>query len=270
MNSGKMWKVVRIGLCCSVAMAMLLGFGQTAQAEEIVITVKGMVKSGIDDYGIFKVGRNLAGQPFVIVFTFDDDATTDSFFCDGKPDGIGHYGTITDHPAKAVLTIAGSSYVFGEQENSEWGVFRGIADGCQGDRVAFDVKEGVYPQNSLLLVALAAMKGAPPLNASIDWGAPISRDSGIDPDPTFSAFSIVRQGDFEHYDRGVLIPEKFTVGVAKDSGSQSGQEVTSLEGQSNGHTDAPSPAAKPQKLSLKDRLKQAATDILLHHPNNAP
>jgi len=137
---------------------------ETRAGDGIIITVKGKVSIGHDDYGIFKVGRDLTGQGFTLVFTFSEAANHHHHMCGDQADGTSYFGSAKDVSAKAVLTIGNGSFVFGAQPDRSWGAFRGIPSECMVDEIAMNVKEGVYPQTTLLWVKLQPPPGGKPLN----------------------------------------------------------------------------------------------------------
>ena len=260
------------------------GEGHREQAGgNIVITVKGKVSIGHDDYGIFKVGRNLAGQNFTVVFVFSEGAKRQPHLCGDQSDGTSYLGTAKDVPAKTLLTIGRGSFVFGAQPDSEWGAFRGVASYCMEEKIAFNVKEGIYPQTTLLWVKLQPPEGGQPLNTSIDWSSPVS-SSNLDKNPSLSSFGISRPNDYEHSDQGVLIPESVTVGRGNAGESQPSPENSGAslnmpsDSQSSSADGSPSASSgssnsqgdtKPQP-SLKERLQKAGGVWLHKLPITAP
>lgn len=244
--------------------------GENAQERTgggIVITVKGKVSLGHDDYGIFKVGRNLAGQDFTLVMTISESANHRHHMCGDEADGTSYLGTAKDVPAKAVLTIGNGSFVFGGQPDSSWGAFRGVPSQCMVDKIAMNVKEGIYPQTTLLWVKLQPPPGGKPLNTTIDWHSPLS-SSNLDKSPLLSSFGISHPNDYEHSDHGVLIPESMTIAVGDSASSQadsvvpengaaeSSSNAAKQDPESPAATDGNSTAAKPQQ-SLKDKVRKA-------------
>lgn len=210
------------------------------QAGEVAITVKGKVSIGHDDYGIFKVGRNLAGQNFTLVYTFTKSAQHGSHLCDDKSGGASYFGTAKT-PAKAVLTIGNGSFTFGDTPDSTWGVSRGIPSECTDDEIEMNVKEGIYPQVTLLQVKLQAPPGGVPLNTTIDWNSPLS-SSNLDKSPLLSSFGISHPNDYEHSVHGVLIPESVTI----DAGARGGADLQAetVDGPNGSAVDDTSNAAK--------------------------
>src|SRR5579883_2080060 len=86
----------------------------TAQAHIITITITGTISSGDDLTGVFLSGCtqynpcSLAGQPFTLVFTFDDSLGQQFFGT-----GISYIqATAASNPGTAVLTIHGNSFEF--------------------------------------------------------------------------------------------------------------------------------------------------------------
>jgi len=82
-----------------------------SRASDIEIIVTGTVLSGTDSSGVFGLapGTNLAGKPYVLTFTFDDTAGTESFTSSQS------YikSTATSNPGTAVLQIGSGSFAFG-------------------------------------------------------------------------------------------------------------------------------------------------------------
>jgi hypothetical protein len=248
------------------------GSNEGAHSEgEIVITVKGKVSVGNDDYGIFKVGRNLAGKDFTLVMTFSRAATQHQHMCIDKADGTSYLGSAKDVPAKAILSIGDGSFVFGAQPDSSWGAFRGLTSDCMEDRVVLSFKEGAYPQATLLWVKLQP-SGRLPLNTSISWDSALS-SSQLDQSPNLSSFGISHSGDYEHSDHGVLIPDSVSiqvggasVGPQTDSSQVPADREVSEQGGGEAAQNSAGPAAAanggPQstdgnpKPSLQQQLKK--------------
>lgn len=234
----------------------------------VVITVKGKVSIGHDDYGIFKVGRNLAGQNFTLIFTFAESAQHGSHLCDDKSGGASFFGTAKT-PAEAVLTIGNGSFTFGAEPDSTWAVSRGIPSECTDDEIEMNVKEGIYPQVTLLQVKLQPPPGGRPLNTTIDWNSPLS-SSNLNKSPQLASFGISRPNDYEHSDHGVLIPDSVTIAVGNGSAantqadsvvpSESAEENSNVTKQGDGSPastgGSSTESTKPQQ-SLKDSLRKA-------------
>ena len=253
------------------------GKGHREQAGgNIVITVKGKVSLGHDDYGIFKLGRNLAGQDFTLVMTFSTAASHRQHMCGEKADGTSYLGTSKDVPAKAVLTIGKGAFVFGAQPDSSWGAFRGVVSECMENKVAFNFKEGTYPQTTLLWVKLQAPEGVSPLNTSIDWNSPFS-SANLNKSPLLSSFGISHPGDYEHCDHGVLIPDSVTidVGNAGEAQPSPGSSAAALDAQGDSQSSSNASVGSPpasggsstsqapaQPQSLKDRFRKAVGGLL--------
>src|SRR5271157_2488848 len=117
MNTRSVFSVGRKpGMALTIAV-LLLAMVRPARAKEVVITITGVLGGGYDQLHMFNVGTKLRGnggwdikgQPFTLVFIFDDSR--------GIPvgpkcekSGSGLEGGGKDSPGKAVLTIAGVSY----------------------------------------------------------------------------------------------------------------------------------------------------------------
>jgi hypothetical protein len=93
-----------------------------AVAAEVVITVKGTVApDSFDDDGIFKVGRDLKGQPFTLTITFDASKAEERNN-EGCVSSSVKGSTASGNLARAVLKIGRGSYVFGTKPESRWRV----------------------------------------------------------------------------------------------------------------------------------------------------
>jgi hypothetical protein len=107
-------------LSAVVVAAAFLGAVQTAAAATVTITITGTLTGsgvGIDSFPVFgfPAGASLAGQPFVLVYTFDDtkgEVTLD------PPVQSEISGTGASTPGTAVLWINGQSYCFCQQSSS--------------------------------------------------------------------------------------------------------------------------------------------------------
>lgn len=169
------------GMALTIAV-LLLAMVRPARAKEVVITITGVLGGGYDQLHMFGVGTKLRGnggwdikgQPFTLVFIFDDSK--------GKPvdskcgkSGSGLEGGGKDSPGKAVLTIAGVSYTFGDKKGFSH-IWRDTASSCSDSIFMANVEESVRilqfaPQVDVRIVP---GKGSRTLSQNPDWRAPLS------------------------------------------------------------------------------------------------
>jgi hypothetical protein len=188
-----------------VLSGLFLGALISMRAENVVVTVKGTVVSGGDQYGLFKIGKDLKGQDFTFVFTFDR-----SLAKKGKDGSQCAYGADSDvagtnpsAPATGVLTIGNGSFTFGERSDTTWGAGRLTSSIC------ISIHEGQYPQSEGIDLSLIPARDQRMSN-SPDWHAP-ANDVQYSDEPRFGHFVIVRSRDFEHVTMGTLIVKSVTV-----------------------------------------------------------
>jgi hypothetical protein len=181
----------------------------TLFASTVTVTVEGTVSGG-DQYGIFGVGKDLKGQEFTLVFTFDDANVRkiEGDQCDA-PHSEGK-GSNPSSPAKAVLTIGKGSFTFGNQGNSEWAVSRTLASSCSGSMVGMFIHEGVYPQTEGFDLRLFPAQAKIPLIRSLDWHSPFAA-TGYDNNPENGVFVISHPRDFMRLTKGYLFVKSVTV-----------------------------------------------------------
>jgi hypothetical protein len=106
-----------------------------AKGADVVITVSGTV-NGYDRFPIFGVGKKLPenmgwdlnGQPFTLVFTFDDTkGHANKSHCPNG--GTGRQGEGKQSPGTAILTIGKVSYKFGD-DHSNSAIYREVPGPC--------------------------------------------------------------------------------------------------------------------------------------------
>ena len=104
--------LVRLAFRALMLVLGVMGAGQFAGAALVVVTLTGTVSSGTDTTGVFgPPNSNLAGQPYIAIFTYDDTkGTTSTGSC---ADGTPYYSildpTSTSSPGIATLSIGGSA-----------------------------------------------------------------------------------------------------------------------------------------------------------------
>jgi hypothetical protein len=153
---------------------------------------------------MFGVGKNLEGQPFTLVFSFDDE-TGKKTQDDGCPDSASTItGTHSAFPATAVLTIGTKSFTFGNYPDSLWTAQRQVKSGCSPNLIGFVVSEGHYPQGNAVDIRIVPADGKPPVSESQDWHTPLL-PTEFSPDARYGDFSISRPHDFSTFTSGSLI-----------------------------------------------------------------
>jgi hypothetical protein len=141
-----------------------------AKAANIIVTVTGRIQIGTDNVGIFKLGE-LRGQPFRLVYTFDDTKgrPLDSTAC-GNISGIA--GGEATSPATALLTINGVSVEFGKRSYAHSSTLRSIASECSPSNLLFQVSDGYDEARQVVIVAVHPPPGRT-LTQDPDWRGPL-------------------------------------------------------------------------------------------------
>ena len=230
-----------------------------AVAAEVVITVKGTVApDSFDDDGIFKVGRELKGQPFTLTITFDASKAEERNN-EGCVSSSVKGSTASGNPARAVLKIGTGAYVFGTKPESRWEAWRDAPSGCDvTGGVSFSVFEGTYPQTTILRMPMHP--DGKKLSASVDWhlAIPTMRIG------TVEQFVISHPGDSEHQVRGRLMATSMTL----TSGGQVDEKADATASEEADKTNNPKQPPSPD--GIKDRLKHGVDNILKRLPQMSP
>jgi hypothetical protein len=144
----------RNGALCGALALTMLGGVREAVASTVTVTITGTVFSGEDYSGVFGFApsTDLHGQPFSLVYTFDDTKgaqitnTYGSVVCHTSI-----VNTPTSNPGTAVLKIGSGTWnLFGTLPGGKASSYATLSDGC-GDKsgsveIAFDVTD-VAPYN---------------------------------------------------------------------------------------------------------------------------
>ena len=203
------------GMVLTIAV-LLLAMVRPARAKEVVITITGVLDGGYDQFHMFNVGTKLRGnggwdikgQPFTLVFIFDDSK--------GKPisgrcpnSGTGVEGGGPSSPGKAVLTVAGVSYTFDNKRGSS-GVWREITGQCGTSSFMAHVNEATafFDFAPSVDVKILPGNGSRTLSQNPDWRTPISVTNV---DNQTSCFFISRPGDHSHEAKGCFDIRKLEI-----------------------------------------------------------
>jgi hypothetical protein len=121
-------------------------------------------------------GWDIKGQPFILVYTFDDSkgkASTVNPNCANT--GSGWSGAGVNAPGKAVLTINGVTYTFGEKW-ADAGIWKDINSHCGESRLLIHVTESKGLMNFApgVDVIIKPGGGSPSLSQNPDWKAPLA------------------------------------------------------------------------------------------------
>lgn len=163
----------RLGMTITAILALMLGL-RPIEAAEITATVTGTLNGGGDMLGVFGLRRGMPkGTPYVIVFTFDD---TKGMPMKGRcPGGLtGIVGGGKTSPGKAVLTINGKSYEFGNRPDARSQMWRSIETPCSHSSFGMSVQEGHWSQPSGVNVLITPDYGGKSLTQDKNWRDPIS------------------------------------------------------------------------------------------------
>ena len=159
---------LRLGMVLTAMLLMVMCF-RPASGSEVVITVKGTLNGGRDDYGIFGMGRKMpGGTPYTLVFTFDE--------AKGRPmpaacpnSGSRIVGIGQSSPGIAVLTINGKSFEFGHKPGARSRAWRSIGTVCSESEIGMSVEEGRFPVISGMNIRINPNRGGRSLTQDRDW-----------------------------------------------------------------------------------------------------
>jgi len=191
---------------------MFLAMTLSLSAAEVVATVTGTVNNGQDTFGIFGVGPNLHGQPFVAVFTFDDTKGKPQPPGNTCPDaGTGIEGGGTDSPGKATITIGGKTLAFGATTFRSSDVLRHIATACSESVVIMNVYDRVIPSDTYgINIAVVPKDPKRPITTDPDWRKPVPT-TNVAGNVNTNGFGFSRVGDYWHATAGTLEVETLTI-----------------------------------------------------------
>jgi hypothetical protein len=164
----------RPGITLITIILLLLAIRQMKGAE-VVVTVTGIVRGGSGDMlHIFGTKRDMTGEPFTVVFTFDDTKGKPIKItqCLGTASGV--EGDGEDSPGTAVLTIAGKSYTFGTTKHRHSGTWREITTGCAHSHIVFQVDDNTDKYNVNIELNIRPAAGARSFTQDTDWRHPLS------------------------------------------------------------------------------------------------
>ncbi len=163
---------------------LVLAMVLPAMAKDVSITITGVLDGGYDQFHMFNAGTKLRGnggwdikgQPFILVYTFDDSKgklSTTNPNCANT--GSGWSGAGVNSPGKAVLTINGVTYRFGEKW-ADAGIWKDIASHCGGSRLLIHVTESKGLMNFApgVDVIIKPGQGSRSLSQNPDWKAPFA------------------------------------------------------------------------------------------------
>jgi hypothetical protein len=170
-----------------------------------VITVQGTA-AGEDYLGIFRADKVIPkGTPFTVVFTFND-ARGEAVKVRCPNSGSGVTGSGNNSPGKAVITIGGSSYAFGDSVDSRSTVWRMVPSGCGGGGISMAVSDGRTTG-----IQVTIQPGRAVLTTDADWRTPLSLSKFSAPREG-NTFTVMRSGTFGLTTRAYLTVESVTVG----------------------------------------------------------
>lgn len=199
------------------AWVILLAALRPMSAADIVVTLTGVIAGGYDQFPLFDVGAklrgnagwDLKGQPFTLVYTFDDTKgkPTPPVNCPGAASGI--KGDFDSSPGIVALTIGQKSFTFGTRKDSHSGIWREINSSCSQSVMGLEVMEGGgwSNGNNIFNIRVMPVQGGRSLTQNPDWRAPLSVSN---PDNS-GVFVISRRGDFGHEVKGSLDVKQLTV-----------------------------------------------------------
>ncbi len=107
-----------------IACLMAACLPPTAQAAQVIVTITGTVQSGNDASAVFGTLGDLAGQPFILIFTYDDTEGTSSVgMCPGTGEVYASQieSMSASSPGTAVSQIGknGGQFAFGDGKMGE-------------------------------------------------------------------------------------------------------------------------------------------------------
>lgn len=197
--------------------AMLLLALRPVKAADIVVTLTGVIAGGYDQFPLLNVGTklrgnagwDLKGQPFTLVYTFDDTKgkPTPPVNCPGGASGI--KGDFNSSPGIVTLTIGEKSFTFGTRKDSHSGIWREINSSCSQSVMGLEVMEGGgwSNGNNIFNIRVMPAEGGRSLTQNPNWRAPLSVSN---PDNS-GVFVISHRGDFGHEVKGSLDVKQLTV-----------------------------------------------------------
>ena len=208
-------RTTRVLNCARRKLGMLLAMvlcAMTLSAAEVVATLTGIVRNGRDTFGIFGVGPNLNGQPFVAVFTFDDRKGKPQPPGNTCPDaGTGIEGAGPDSPGKATITIAGKTLSFGATRFTSSDVLRNIATKCSESVVIMNVYDRVIPLETYgINISVFPKDPKRPITTDPDWRTPVAT-TNVAGSLNTNGFGFTRVGDYWHATGGTLEVETLTI-----------------------------------------------------------
>jgi hypothetical protein len=211
------------------ALFLLLMTLRPAKGAEILITVTGVIYKGYDQFHMFGVGKvqggtdslDLKGEPFTLVFTFDDAKGKPELPNLCKDSGTGITGRFATSPGKAVLTIGTGSFTFGTLKESISSAWRSILGPCSTSSITAEVHDGEGFDNgkSIINVSLFPAKPMTSLTQKPDWRSPLSVTENLN---NSGGFFISKRGDFRHEAKADFDVKSVTVS-AGGKGSATGQ-----------------------------------------------
>jgi hypothetical protein len=206
----------RPGMTLTIALLLLAAL-RPAKGAEIVITLTGVIAGGYDQFPLFGVGTklrgnagwDLKGQPFTLVYTFDDTKgkPTPPENCAGAASGI--KGDFDSSPGVVTLTIGEKSVTVGTRKDSHSGIWREINSSCSQSMMGLEVMEGGgwSNGNNIFNIRVMPVQGGRSLTQNPDWKAPLTVTN---PDNS-GVFVISRRGDFGHEVKGSLDIKKMVI-----------------------------------------------------------
>jgi len=164
---------MRLGMVLTAMLLMVMCF-RPASGSDVVITVKGTLNGGRDNYGIFGMGKNMPkGTPYTLVFTFDE--------AKGRPmpaacpnSGSRIVGIGQGSPGTAVITINGKSFEFGHKPDARSRAWRSIVTVCSESEIGMAVEEGHYSLATGVNIRINPNLGSRSLTQDRDWRSPVA------------------------------------------------------------------------------------------------
>jgi hypothetical protein len=179
-----------------------------SRGKDVVVTIKGQLISGMDNFHIFDVGLNLNYQPFTLVYTFDTTKGRRITSRPACPDtGSGIEGDGENSPGTAVLTVGDRSVTFGKQAIRHSGAWREIDSSCSQGQIVFAISESII--NNGVDVRIHGVKSDVALTPNPDWTAPLST-TDIEKWATFSGF-VIDAGDYRRAAKANFIFESLKI-----------------------------------------------------------
>ena len=201
---------LRLGMILTLMVLMVMCF-RPANGSEVVITVKGEINGGRDDFGTFGMGRTMPmGTPYTLVFRFDD--TKGKAIPGACPNsGSRIVGIGQSSPGTALLTINGKSYEFGRRPDARSRAWRSIATVCSDSEIGMAVEEGHYSLASGVNIKIVPNPGQRSLTQDRDWRGSLSVSKFYARNGD-NAFAINRPGNYGAQTMSYLSVSSVTVG----------------------------------------------------------